>query len=84
MAAKSGAAGGGSAVGEEDLRIFLHDIRNPISAILGFAHLLESRNDDLSDEQRSKVLDSLNRTAQRLSALVDDFSDERSSTTDKE
>ncbi len=59
------------------LRTFLHDIRNPLSAIVGFAHLLQVRDDKLSPEQREKVIESLNRTAERLSDLVDRWSVEQ-------
>ena len=83
MPAKGAAEERSLAEDEEALRSFFHDIRNPISAILGFAHLLENRHDEMSDEQRHKVLESLNRTAQRLSSIVDDFAGDRGSTEDR-
>ena len=51
----------------------LHDLRNPIGAISGFANILSTRRDRLSSEQLDQVLDSLQRTAARLSGMVDDF-----------
>ncbi len=62
-------------VGDAELRRFIHDIRNPIGALVGFTHILQMRDDKLSDEQRSQVLDSMARTSERLSKLVDDFAD---------
>ena len=60
---------------EEEFRRFIHDIRNPIGALIGFAHILQSRDDKLSDEQREQVIDSMVRTSERLSQVVDEFSD---------
>ena len=60
---------------EEEFRRFIHDIRNPIGALIGFAHILKSRDDKLSEEQREQVVDSMVRTSERLSQVVDEFSD---------
>jgi signal transduction histidine kinase len=60
----------------EALRTFLHDIRNPIGAIVGFVHLLKSDNKRLSEDQLEKIVDSLDRTSGRLSTLVEAFADE--------
>ena len=83
MAATGAAEERSLAENEQILRGFLHDIRNPISAILGFTHLLDSRHDDMSEEQRQQVLESLNRTAKRLSSIVDHFSSDQGFTSDK-
>ena len=61
---------------EEEFRRFIHDIRNPIGALIGFAHILKSRDDKLTAEQRERVLDSMLRTSERLATMVDDFSEE--------
>jgi signal transduction histidine kinase len=60
----------------DELRTFFHDVRNPIGAIVGFAHILKTRDDRLSEEQLEKVVDALERTAERLSNLVETFADE--------
>ena len=62
-------------MGDAEVRRFIHDIRNPIGALIGFAHLLKTRDDKLSDEQRSEVLDSISRTSERLSKMVEEFAD---------
>jgi signal transduction histidine kinase len=60
----------------DELRTFLHDIRNPIGAIVGFVHILKSDNKKLSEEQLEKIVDALERTSGRLSAIVESFADE--------
>ena len=60
----------------DELRTFLHDIRNPIGAIVGFVHILKSDKNKLSEEQLEKIVDSLERTSGRLSTLVEAFADE--------
>lgn len=59
---------------DEEIRRFIHDLRNPIGALIGFAHIMQSREDSLTDEQRTQVLESMLRTSQRLSDVVDEFS----------
>ena len=58
---------------DEELRKFIHDIRNPIGAIIGFAHILKTRDDKLSDEQYAQVIEALDRTATLLSSMVETF-----------
>jgi len=65
--------------GDKELRRFIHDIRNPIGALIGFAHLLKTREERLSAEQRAQVIDSVLRTTQRLSKMVEDFAEEHPS-----
>ncbi|MBW3594590.1 MAG: hypothetical protein KY391_03345 [Actinobacteria bacterium] len=60
-------------IGDAEVRRFVHDIRNSIGALVGFAHILKTREERLSDEQRSQVIDSMFRTAERLSKMVEDF-----------
>ena len=63
---------------EDDiLRTFIHDIRNPIGAIVGFADILQTKGNKISKDQHKQVIEALNRTAGRLSDLVDDFVKER-------
>lgn len=60
-------------VDDDDLRRFLHDIRNPIGAIVGFADILQNKGTKISKDQHKQVIEALNRTALRLTTLVDDF-----------
>ena len=62
-------------IGDAEVRRFIHAIRNPIGAMVGFAHILKTREEKLSAAQRSQVIDSMYRTTERLSKLVDEFSD---------
>ncbi len=62
---------------EEFIRGFVHDIRNPISVIVGYADILKHKNDRISDEKRKLIVDSLYQTVERLSRIVDEFSAER-------
>lgn len=61
-------------IGDAEVRRFIHDIRNPIGALVGFAHILKTREGRLSDEQRTQVIDSMLRTSERLSKMVEEFS----------
>ena len=61
-------------VGHDELRGFIHDIRNPLGAILGFTHILENR-EKLSEEQLDDIFAALRRVSVRLSTIIDDFSD---------
>ncbi len=60
-------------IADDEIRRFIHDIRNPIGALAGFAHILRTRDEKLSEEQRSQVIESMARTAERLSQVVEDF-----------
>lgn len=61
-------------LGKDELRRFVHDIRNPIGALKGFSFLLSERREKLSDRQLEDVIDGMKRTADKLSALVEEFS----------
>lgn len=52
-----------------------HELRTPLTSIVGFASLLENRNDDMSDDQRLSVLQRLRSNANRLEKLVIDLFD---------
>lgn len=57
----------------EQLRTFIHDIRNPIGAIIGFTHILKTGEEKLSEEQHTQLIEALDRTAARLSNMVETF-----------
>jgi PAS domain S-box-containing protein len=52
-----------------------HELRTPLTAVLGFVHLLMDY--DLAEEERRRYLETVQREAQRLAELVDDFLDLR-------
>lgn len=64
-------------VSDDDLRKFIHDIRNPIGAIVGFADILQTKGNKISKDQRIQVIEALTRTAGRLSTMVDEFVKEK-------
>ena len=53
-----------------------HELRTPLTAVLGFVHLLLDHH-DLEEEERRRYLETVQREAQRLAELVDDFLDLR-------
>ena len=57
----------------EEMRKFIHDIRNPIGAMIGFTHILKTGDEKLSEEQHAQVIEALDRTAARLSSMVEAF-----------
>ena len=52
------------------LAMLVHDFRGPLTAIVGFAELIEELGP--LDEQRRELLDNLKRSAQQLAALAGD------------
>jgi signal transduction histidine kinase len=69
------AAGGTRPTGEPDafLATATHDLRNPITAILGLAWMLEHDADRLAPEERTAVASAITRQARHLDRLVDDL-----------
>lgn len=57
----------------EEIRKFIHDIRTPIGAMIGFTHILKTGDEKLSEEQHAQVIEALDRTAARLSSMVEAF-----------
>jgi signal transduction histidine kinase len=50
-----------------------HELRTPLTGVLGFAELLRSDQDDLSDEERHSMLASVAGEASDLAAIIDDL-----------
>ncbi len=50
-----------------------HDLRTPMTGLLGFVHTLQRLADDVSSEQRASFLDAMERQARRLVHLVEDL-----------
>lgn len=63
----------------DELRKFIHDLRNPIGALTGFVHLIQTQRDNLTPEQFDGIVDGIARSATRLGKLVDDFAEQRKS-----
>ncbi len=58
---------------EEFLATISHELRTPLSAVLGWTRML--RMGQLSDEDRSKALDTIERNARAQAQLIDDLLD---------
>lgn len=50
-----------------------HELRTPLTSILGFTESLRVQRDRLSDEQRDRFVEGIDRQAKRLFRLVDDL-----------
>ena len=58
---------------KDDLVVYLaHDIRTPLTSVLGYLELL-MENQDLSEQQRQKFMDSALRKAGRIQVLVEEL-----------
>ena len=60
-----------------DLRQFIHDMRNPVGAMIGFVHLLKTQRERLTQEQIDSIMDGIERSATRLSKLLEDLADQQ-------
>ena len=58
---------------DDFLAIVSHELRNPLSAILGWTGLL--RGGELSDDKRARALETIERNALNQSQLIDDLLD---------
>lgn len=74
----------GDADGDEDgqvrndpewrfLSMAAHDLRSPLTTIIGFTDLLKTRWDSVEEDRRRDLLDRIARQAERMRRLVDDF-----------
>lgn len=52
-----------------------HELRSPMTVVAGIAELLQKRADQLTDENRQDLIDTLGREARRLSKLVSEVLD---------
>lgn len=55
--------------------ILTHELRSPMTAVAGFADILEARWETLSDEQRRRFVDRISTGVRRQSRLVGDVAD---------
>lgn len=56
----------------ERVAMMAHDIRSPVSVVIGCAELLTNRWEQMEEPQRKKFLDTISRQARSLLDLVDD------------
>jgi PAS domain S-box-containing protein len=59
----------------EFLALITHDLRNPLTAILGLGATLESHADELPADRIQRMGESVRRQAERISRLADDLFD---------
>jgi two-component system, NarL family, sensor histidine kinase DevS len=52
-----------------------HELRSPMTVVAGIADLLQKRSDQLSEENRKDLIDTLGREARRLTKLVSEVLD---------
>ncbi len=60
---------------DEFLATVSHELRNPLNAIVGWAHVLQGRDAELEPEGRRRALESIVRSAKTQARLVDDLLD---------
>jgi signal transduction histidine kinase/DNA-binding response OmpR family regulator len=58
---------------DEFLATLSHELRTPLTAILGWSHLMRTRN--LTDSELARALDTIERNARSQSQLIDDLLD---------
>lgn len=57
------------------LRALSHDLRSPLSVIVGFTELLKAKGDDVSSEMRGEMLGSIDKSARKVQAMLTDLLD---------
>jgi signal transduction histidine kinase len=64
-----------SALRADFVSLVSHELRSPMSAVMGAARTLQERDDELTEEQRGVLLGLIVREAERLAVLVGDVLD---------
>ncbi len=59
----------------EFVSMLAHELKGPMTSIIGFANVLEERWRELEDAQRDRIIDMVSKEAGRLSRLVNDLLD---------
>jgi signal transduction histidine kinase len=59
----------------EFVSMLAHELKGPMTTVMGFSHTLQEQGKDLPDDQRSHILGIINREVSRLSRLVNDLLD---------
>lgn len=55
------------------LRLFVHDLRSPLSAVGGLARTLQERGDEIDAADRDRITERIVHAASRVADMVDDF-----------
>src|SRR5690606_2783371 len=55
--------------------LVVHDLRNPLTGMLGYTQLLRRRGEGLSPESRERTLEGLETAEHRMKRLLDDLRD---------
>lgn len=64
-----------STLRDTTLRLFVHDLRSPLSAVGGLARTLRARGDELDPVDRGRIVDRMVGACARVADMVDDFVD---------
>ena len=65
---------GGTRIGDAELRaVVAHDLRSPLSAIIGFGETLAERWDEIDDSVRRSIVGRMTAQAHSLHAITDDL-----------
>jgi signal transduction histidine kinase len=59
----------------EFVSMLAHELKGPMTTVMGFSQTLQEQGNDLPDDQRAHILDIINREVSRLSRLVNDLLD---------
>ncbi|WP_158276704.1 MULTISPECIES: histidine kinase dimerization/phospho-acceptor domain-containing protein [Solirubrobacterales] len=57
---------------EERLARLVHDVRTPLTIVLGFSDMLRRRGEDLEPEQRAEFVQRLDEAARDIQRLLDE------------
>jgi signal transduction histidine kinase len=57
------------------LRALSHDLRSPLSVIVGFTELLKAKGEEVSPEMRGEMLGSIDKSARKVQAMLTDLLD---------
>jgi signal transduction histidine kinase len=57
------------------LRALSHDLRSPLSVIVGFTELLKARGEEVSPQMRGEMLGSIDKSARKVQAMLTDLLD---------
>jgi signal transduction histidine kinase len=52
-----------------------HDLRTPLTSIIGSARMLEKRHDELTGDERAQLIEMIERQAQRMHGMIDETLD---------